>query len=86
MSSSRREILPQSQIRLVDYLCEFLKFYPQFTTSLVRAMCFDNDEAGLLEWWGPVSETVRRAGDPEGFFLVRPPNYGRRGEPSHYDE
>lgn len=68
MSSSPREILPQSQIRLVDHLCEFLKSYPQFTTSLVRAMCFDNTEDGLVEWWMPVSETVRRGGDPEGFF------------------
>jgi hypothetical protein len=68
MCSSPREILPQSQIRLVNYLLEFLKFYPQFTTSLVRAMCFDNTEEGLRQWWIPAAETVRRAGDPEDFF------------------
>jgi hypothetical protein len=68
MCSSPREILPQSQIRLVDHILEFLKYYPQFTTSLVRAMCFDNTEAGLREWWMPVQETVRRAGDPAEFF------------------
>jgi hypothetical protein len=68
MSSSHEKILPQSQIRLVDYLNEFLKFYPQFTTSLVRYMCFDNTETGLREWWFQVKHTVERAGDPEGFF------------------
>lgn len=72
MSSSPRETLPQSQIRLVDHLNEFLKFYPQFTTSLVRAMCFDNSEVGLIEWWKPVARTVRGAGDPEDFFDAYP--------------
>lgn len=81
MSSSHEKILPQSQIRLVDYLCGFLAYYPQFTPSLVRYMCFDNTEDGLREWWFQVRHTVRSAGDPADFFLVRPPDFGEKGEP-----
>lgn len=66
----------------MDYLTEFLRFYPQFTTSLVRWMAFDNSEDGMREWWMQVRHTVRSAGDPEGFFSVRPADFGSKGEPN----